>query len=629
MRLLPQPHQLQMQNGHYRLTYTDRITISASCGKEAYEYAKILAEEIEAQTGMHLMIDRRVSDFRKGIHLYIREEVKARLGKEAYEINVSEECVEIIGGDNAGLLYGVQTIRQIVRQCSTLIPQLHIEDYPELPVRGWFHDATRSRIPKMDFLKEMADRCSMYKINQMHLYVEHTFLFDDFSEIWRDDTPLTAEDILELDAYCQTRNIELVPSVATFGHLYKLLRSRSYRHLSEFEEPKDAPFVFKNRMQHHTLNSTDDESLRVVCKMIDEYSALFTSDLFNINCDETFDLGKGKGKARAEEVGGSHAMYIEWVNKVCDHVKSLGKRPMFWGDIIIGRPETIKQLPEDIICMNWDYCMVPWEGNTKKLWENGATQYLCPGVAGWNQFINLFDVSYSNIKHMAMYAHKYEAAGLLVTDWGDYGHVQYPEFAIIGLIFAGCMGWNSTIAEEEALIEDISHVEFGDPTGKLVSVLYELSGKAVFRWGELVEFQEELLYTVTGKGMERFWADYLPRIQKALNRITAINAKIDHFEEELAALLPAMTPENRKRMLPYFVMADGQKILNRMLPLIEGAYSGTTYEDMADPKELAAAFEAWFYEYKKICWRPVSRESELAQLQDVVCWTADYLRDLA
>ena len=90
----------------------------------------------------------------------------------------------------------------------------------------------------------MADRCSLYKINQMHLYIEHTFLFDGLSETWRDDTPLTAQDILEFDEYCAQRNIELVPSIATFGHLYKVLRTKTYHELSEIEEPYGCQFSF-------------------------------------------------------------------------------------------------------------------------------------------------------------------------------------------------------------------------------------------------------------------------------------------------------------------------------------------------------------------------------------------------
>lgn len=110
-----------------------------------------------------------------------------------------------------GLFNGVQTLRQLIIQYGNLPAVLYIEDYPQIPVRGWFMDVTRGRIPKLSYLKEMADRCSLYKINQMHLYIEHTFLFDGLSETWRDDTPLTAQDILEFDEYCAQRNIELVP----------------------------------------------------------------------------------------------------------------------------------------------------------------------------------------------------------------------------------------------------------------------------------------------------------------------------------------------------------------------------------------------------------------------------------
>ena len=62
-------------------------------------------------------------------------------------------------------------------------------------------DVTRGRIPKMTYLKELADRCSLYKINQLHLYIEHTFLFDGLSEVWRDDTPLTARKVPDNPRY--------------------------------------------------------------------------------------------------------------------------------------------------------------------------------------------------------------------------------------------------------------------------------------------------------------------------------------------------------------------------------------------------------------------------------------------
>ena len=40
--------------------------------------------------------------------------------------------------------------------------------------------------------------------------------------------PFTPEEILEIDCYCNLRGIELVPCIASFGHLYDLLRSESF-----------------------------------------------------------------------------------------------------------------------------------------------------------------------------------------------------------------------------------------------------------------------------------------------------------------------------------------------------------------------------------------------------------------
>ena len=59
-------------------------------------------------------------------------------------------------------------------------------------------------------------------------------------------------DILELDRYCLDRGIELVPSLSTFGHLYKILGSKpvSYTHLflyNTLESIRARALVLKDR----------------------------------------------------------------------------------------------------------------------------------------------------------------------------------------------------------------------------------------------------------------------------------------------------------------------------------------------------------------------------------------------
>lgn len=610
MKLIPQPQHMELREGFFRLTYRDRVTLDASCPADCYDSACLLTQEIETQTGFRLITDRRSSHAHRGILLRVEPMENA----EAYTLDITGEGVAVTGASQEGLLHGVQTLRQILRQEGAVLPCLHISDYPSLPVRGLFYDVTRCRIPTMEYMKELADRCSFYKMNQLHLYIEHTFLFDGLSEMWRDDTPLTASDILELDAYCRKLHIDLVPSVATLGHLYKVLRTRAYHHLSEMDEAADVPFSFSRRMGHHTLDVTQEESLELVCRMIDEYASLFTSKLFNINGDEPFDLGRGRGKAMADKVG-SHQMYVEWLAKICRHVEQKGLRPMFWGDVILADPETIKDLPKDIICMNWDYAPEPREDHAQKLAATGVAQYLCPGAQGWKQSVNLFDSAYANIRKMAELAHKYHGQGLLVTEWGDYGHLQDPESSMPGIIYSAAMGWNADIPTEEALNEAVSVVEYGDPTGKLMHVLKTLCRQIVVDWGYIVEFAEIHMGRVPGRTLANYRPDFRECLETRVPLAGEMEAAIDRCQEEISRLMPAMT--GRQRMVPYFVMSNGQKLLNR--------FAAVMNEPNHRDALLASQLECWYNDYKNL-WHRSSQESELYRLGEIFFFMADYLR---
>ncbi len=150
--------------------------------------------------------------------------------------------------------------------------------------------------------------------------------------------------------------------------------------------------------------------------MMDQFLPLFSSRLFNINGDEPFDLGKGRGKPWRTRWAATRCTWID--RQALPPCGGTGKQPLFWGDIILAHPETMQELPQDVICMNWDYDPAPREDHAQKLWAQGANQYLCPGVQGWKQTVNRLDLAYANVKKMASLAHKYRAAGLLVTEWG-------------------------------------------------------------------------------------------------------------------------------------------------------------------------------------------------------------------
>lgn len=244
MIFLPQPSSLSYGEGTFTIHYDSRIFLDSESPAELFSAAQLLQQEIETQTGFRPAICRRHQPV--GSHL-IYLTASPELSREAYTLAVTPENITICGSLESGVLYGVQTLRQMIRQAGAVLPTVLISDKPAMENRGFYHDATRGRVPTLSYLKQLADTLSFYKINQLQLYIEHSYLFDDLTEMWRDDTPLTAEDILELDRYCRGLGIDLVPSLASFGHLYKLLCTKSYAHLCELEGSASAPFSFYDR----------------------------------------------------------------------------------------------------------------------------------------------------------------------------------------------------------------------------------------------------------------------------------------------------------------------------------------------------------------------------------------------
>ena len=54
--------------------------------------------------------------------------------------------------------------RQILEQEGACLSALHIEDAPAIVNRGYYFDRTRGRIPKLSWLKQLADRMAYYKL---------------------------------------------------------------------------------------------------------------------------------------------------------------------------------------------------------------------------------------------------------------------------------------------------------------------------------------------------------------------------------------------------------------------------------------------------------------------------------
>ena len=436
MDFLPMPHHVRRLEGRFCIRYNGCIMLQDT-EPSALLYARMLRDTIREETGLVLSIRRGQGE---AGDIVLRPD--QALAEKAYRVHVLPEGVTVSGGSDEALLNGVMTLCQWVQRHGVQLPALEIEDAPDLAARAYYLDCSRGRVPTLATLKRYADILCRYKINQWQLYIEHTYLFRHLSEAWRDDTPLTAEEILELDAYCRARHIELVPSLSSFGHMYKILSTRTCCELCELTDSEKKTFNYTYSGDHHTLRSDDARALAFITGLIDEYAALFTSRKFNICCDETFDLGKGRSAALVQEQG-EHEVYIRHVAALCGHLVKRGITPMFWGDIVYRHPETYARLPKETICLNWGYLPNQREDEIRTLAEMGATQYACPGVCTWNRWLPLMENSYKNIRVMCRHGQKYHAIGMLNTDWGDGATSQSFVSSVYCQGVAACYSWNA------------------------------------------------------------------------------------------------------------------------------------------------------------------------------------------
>ena len=641
--VIPEPTSIELLPGMSTLPSSGTILEQQNIGDAELVFARQLARDIDRVSGGHWSVSSGTGP--RNVTL----RTGSSLDGSSYVLEISPEGVTISGAGFEGVRNGVQTLRQIIRQVGLTLPCMTIKDRPAFPIRGYYLDVTRGRVPTMDWLKSWVDRLCLYKYNQFQLYIEHTFKFDGLSEVWRGSDPLTASDILELDSYCAARGIELVPSVSTFGHHYTALRTQSLRELGEFPEDADRPFSLIERMKHHTLNITHERSYEFATSLIDELMPLFRSRKFNICADETFDLGKGESRQEATKRG-IGTMYADFVGRLCRHVEDHGHRVMLWADVALEHPEIIGMLSENVTWLNWQYEPDTDDSKVAALARSGATQIVCPAVWCWNALIPRIDDAWNNISRMAAYGHAHGAMGMLVTDWGDFGHVNDPRMSIPGMIIGAQQAWNPDAGlSEPDMLSRISKIEYGDRSGRLVDMLRSASTTGGFSWGDLVTYVE-LDDGGGGCNMEIVRAmdclkDYRNNLPQS-GQANLKDARISMLESLRGPILEGGKLNGRLNhcvgdLAPLFCMAndpsiatvwslaiDGQRLLNNIGLALSAKHGVIDSDgDSIDPMKLASELENWTERYSRT-WHEVSRQSELSRIQHVLWRAADILRSL-
>ncbi|MGP0097649.1 MAG: beta-N-acetylhexosaminidase [Terriglobales bacterium] len=464
LKILPEPKEVRLGEGRIVIKPSTTILISNNEDRTA---AEMLQKEIRDRTGMKLAIEgasaapktpghislARLTD--RGLRSYLEAQgVKVggpgtdELGNQGYVICVTDTGVLVAGHTAQGLFYGVQTLRQLLREEAgasantavlasrarvpapheqLVIPALVIRDWPSMEWRGVSDDISRGPIPTLEYLKMQVRTLAEYKINLLGFNMENIFDFQSQSLIAPREAAWTPAEIKELVNYAERYYITVLPEQQGFGHLRQFLKYEMYSDLAETPHGR-------------VLTPTNPKTYDFIRQVYGEVVPLFPGPFFHIGGDETVELGLGQTKALAAQQGLGR-VYLEHLQKVFEIMQPYHKELMFWGDIAVKYPELLAILPKNMIAVPWDYDPKPgYENIITPYTDAGLRVVVAPGAGNWRVIWPDLDSAFVNIRNFVRDGQKHKAIGTLNGTWNDDGE-SLVDMTWPALVYGAAASW--------------------------------------------------------------------------------------------------------------------------------------------------------------------------------------------
>ncbi len=549
--LIPQPHEFSWTAGSFGLNADTSLVLAAVASDATLFAARELQQMILEVCGF----DARIA---KGLHVEQRNTISLLVrgqaddhavlpedgdegspGEQGYHLVITAHGIVVTGADEAGLFYGVQTLKQLLRTQGRRLAACECTDAPVLLHRGIMLDVSRGKVPTRATLAQLAEVLAHYKLNQLQLYTEHTFRFPSHPLIGAEAGSLSADDMLALDQVCRARHIELVPNLQSTGHMRHILSLPAYEHLAE------TPWKW-------SLTPAREESYRLLDDLYGDLLPAFSVGILNVDSDETWDHGRGQAKELAGE-GGYGRVYLNHILKLRELAARHGRQIMIWADVLHHYPELIRELPADVILLDWEYEGLESYPTLQTLARAGRPFYVCPGTSTWNTLFPRIDNSLANIRNYVRDGIAAGAIGMLNTDWGDMGHYQPLGHSWYSYLFGAEMAWTGATTATETFDEAFGRLFLGDASGIAVAAIRRL-GQAVEQPGLGARNRSETIYAL--------WEDPLAgrMVQAAppealAQMVAAGQAAIPAF-----ALLPDALLRHELSFTAYQMIHVGQKV---------------------------------------------------------------------
>lgn len=375
--VVPLPNEIISAEGD-AFTLTSSTKIVYPEGNELLKRnAEFLVEYLNISTGLTPNIYTKATD---GNAVILNTDLKSD-NNESYRIEVNKETITISGASEAGVFYGIQTLRKatpIEKVGSVNYSAVVINDAPRFAYRGMMLDVARHFQP-VDFVKKYIDLLAIHNINRFHWHLTEDqgwrIEIDSFPKLteigsMRDETVIgrnsgqfdsiphggyyTKEELKDVVAYAKERYIEIIPEVDLPGHMLAALTAYPefgctggpYKVMGEWG-------VFDD-----ILCAGKEETFEFLEAVLTEVMEIFPSEYIHIGGDEAPKTRWEECpdcQAKIKELGlrdkdghmAEHYLQSYVTARVEEFLNSHGRRIIGWDEILEG------ELAPNATVMSW------------------------------------------------------------------------------------------------------------------------------------------------------------------------------------------------------------------------------------------------------------------------------------
>ena len=346
--ILPTPRECRFGPGTYRLPSHGRVFHTTVANEADRRTANELADLLREATGLR----PAVATTTRYVHRHVLRiatddafDIPPEFVPpyhEGYALRVDRRGILLVGADAAGLYYAVQTLKQLLRlrrRSGRAVPSVTLRDWPALRHRAVMMDIAR-QVERPDTVEQFVRDMAAVKKNMFVLYFEDKFRWKAHRALSH-PLGITPTEFARLARVAEENHVQFVPALPCLGHCEGILQHREIAHL------RADGAIYQLSMRHPGTPKLLQEQIEAILP-------LYRGGFFHVNCDESPLLAGPPGSPK-RYLAESLRLFREHLLWLHDLLAADGKRIMVWGDMLLHYPEIARDLPRDIIIVDWDY----------------------------------------------------------------------------------------------------------------------------------------------------------------------------------------------------------------------------------------------------------------------------------